>query len=619
MKNFTKHFFSLITLVFAALAINAQTVLWGGAGDPNGEFNGGLNDWTTVAVGDPDGIWVWEADGRADDGAYAGTTPINSPSVANGAAVFDSDFYDNAGTAGNFGNGVAPAPQWGELISPIIDLSSNTFISLKFNQYHRNFQSNCYVTYSNDGGTTWVDTIEVNEAIKINTATPANNVKTIPLPGGGGTNNFRFKFMFDANYYFWIIDDVSIIERPEFDLRLGDFFYSPASYAQPVTQIATDTMGFSVDVYNIGRSTQDDVFLKVEIAKGSTVVFTNEINIGSLVADSPDSTYSFDAADNFIPDQLTTGVYKLTYSVSSANTDFDPSNNAVSQDFRVTSDYYAKDDGDVASVGGLRPGGGGDYYIANLYRTSENWVDNYQATSAVFGCAFDTDDPATGKTVSLYLMSVNDDIDGGFNNFDGNEIEVPLHPDLELVGFGEYSFDASYQDYDDANVVLSDLNQGTPGVPLLPATRYILAIQYAGNASTTYQAFNTKIKYFQISTISISDQWYFGGFGEEEAAVLRMYLELYSTADEQALPDNALNFFPNPANSTLNVEIDLETPALANVTIADLNGRVIQIDEIENAFKQSKQYDVADLPNGTYIIRIATKEGTKTKKFVVQH
>ena len=29
-------------------------VLWGGPGDANGEFDGGLNDWTTVGIGDED-------------------------------------------------------------------------------------------------------------------------------------------------------------------------------------------------------------------------------------------------------------------------------------------------------------------------------------------------------------------------------------------------------------------------------------------------------------------------------------------------------------------------------------------------------------------------------------
>ncbi|MBK8563614.1 MAG: T9SS type A sorting domain-containing protein [Saprospiraceae bacterium] len=616
MNFFTKKVFGLLALMVVGTFTYGQTVLWGGPGDPNGEFSGSLNDWT-VASNDPDALWVWDADGAASLGAYAGTESIQSPSVTNGAAVFDSDFYDNAGIEGNFGMGVAAAPQLGELISPVIDLTGQSFISLKFNQYHRNFQSSCLVAWSNDGGTTWLDSVNVNETIATNAATPANSVKTIPLFGGGNTSQFRFKFIFDANYYFWVIDDVAIIERPEFDLRLGDFFFSPASYAQPVTQIKSDTMGFSVDVNNIGRSAQDDVALKIQILKGSTVVYTDEINIGTLVADSPDSTYSFD--ELFVPDMLTTGTYVLRYSISSPNTDFDNTNNTVQQNFRVTSNFYSKDDEDENFEGGLRPGGGGDYFIGNLYTTSQNWVENYQATVAEFGCAVNPDDPIENKAVNIYLLAVNDDVAANWDGFDDQETDVTSHPNLTLLGFGEHTFPATYQNYADVNVQLSDLNEGTPGVPLQSGTRYLLMLEYAGAANTIFHGFNTKINYFQISTVSVSDQWFLAGFGPGDAAILRMTISLYSSSDELALPDNSLTFYPNPANSELTVDLDLEEPTLANVTLADLNGRVIEIDEIENAYKQTRQYDVSNLPNGTYLVRVATKAGTKTKKFVVQH
>ncbi len=617
MKNFTKKLFGLSVLMAFTFLTNAQTVIWGGTGDPNGEFAGGLNDWTVAAIGDPDALWVWEADGRADLGAYSGTQAIQSPSVANGAVVFDSDFYDNAGMQGNFGNGVAPAPQLGELISPIIDLTGQPSVSLKFNQYYRNFQSSCLVAWSNDGGSTWVDTFDINSTVLINAGTVANDVKVIPLLGGGGTAQFQFKFIFDANYYFWVIDDVSIIERPEFDLSLGDFFFSPASYAQPLSQITNDTMGFSVDVNNYGRVPQDDVMLKVEVFRGTTVVYTDEINIGTILpTTSFDSTQTYFFDDMFTPDMLTVGTYNLRYSVSSANTDSNNSNNTVQQEFRATTNFFSKDDQDDNFVGAVRPSASGDYFVGNLYTTSQNWVDNFQATRAVFSCAVNQDDPIADKAVNVYLLSIHDDILPGLDNFDDQNGDVTSHPDLDLLGFGNHVF-VTYNNYDDVSVDLSDLDEGTLGIPLNPGTRYFLMAEYSGDASSIFHSFNTKIKYFQLSTLLVTDNWF--TFGPEDAAVMRMFISLYSTSDEVSLPDNSLTFYPNPASTNLNVDINLEEPSLANITIADLNGRVIEIDEVENAFKQNRQYDVSGLANGTYIVRIATKAGTKTKKFVVQH
>ena len=44
-------------------------------------------------------------------GAYAGTQdPIASPTAANGFMIFDSDYLDNDGVAGDFGSGNSPTP-----------------------------------------------------------------------------------------------------------------------------------------------------------------------------------------------------------------------------------------------------------------------------------------------------------------------------------------------------------------------------------------------------------------------------------------------------------------------------------------------------------------------------
>jgi len=217
-----------ILLLSIGLLLSASTtfaqdgeLVWGGPGNPNSEFDGGLNDWTTVGVTDDDAIWVWEEDGRADNGAYSNTTAINSPSAANGAMVFDSDFYDNAGVQGDFGLGVAPAPATGELISPIMDLSGVGAVSLKFNEYHRNFSSFNQVAYSMDGGVTWSDPIQTNSDVPTNEATSTSAVQIVSLFGATGTAEFRVKFIMDGNYYFWIVDDVQILTRARNDMQVN--------------------------------------------------------------------------------------------------------------------------------------------------------------------------------------------------------------------------------------------------------------------------------------------------------------------------------------------------------------------------------------------------------------
>lgn len=191
-----------------------KSTIWGGE-TTEGDFNGGMNGWSVNAISDPDALWVWEPDSKADLGAFSknsGDLGILSPSVADGAMVFDSDFYDNNGNQNNPGGGIAPAPQTSELISPIIDISGITFQPVvQFHQYFRQYQSTTSLFFSTDGGATWSAPVNLNTDIDVNKATARFDVKSIPVVGFLPTNEFRIKFRINGNYYFWIIDDVRIL------------------------------------------------------------------------------------------------------------------------------------------------------------------------------------------------------------------------------------------------------------------------------------------------------------------------------------------------------------------------------------------------------------------------
>ncbi len=614
MKISTKVIFPILIFLFVGSMAFSQ-VLWGGAGDPNGEFADGLNDWTVNAVSAPGALWEWQADADASEGAFASDAPIASPSAANGAAVFDSDFYDNGGDPDNLGGGPVPAPHTSELVSPVIDLTGQDFISLDFYQYYRKFQSDTYIIWSNDGGANWTDTLLLNEEILTNAA-GINGHKTLHLLGAGGTSQFRFKFLFEGEYYFWIIDDVSVIVRPDYELILGEFFYPASSYEQPRSQITTDTMGFFVAVSNYGKLPATDVTVKAEVLRGSTVLFTSEFVVDELAPGTIDSF--IELPDVFPPGDLNTGNYSIRYTATNPLGDYDATNNTKSAPFRVsTANRFSKEDNDenfeIAWILGE------DHAVGNLYRTSTDWVDQFVMNKATTSVAWPDDAPVEGKSMNFYLMRLVDDFDL-WDNADIENTDVQNHPRLEIRGFGAHTYTASTQEYGLVDVNLEDIEFNTPGVLLAPGEQYLLFANYTGEANNIYQVYNQKIQYLNvISTVVVSDQWYTGGISDVDAAVLRMEIDLYSTTDEKPLPDNALAFYPNPASDILNVELSLEQPTLANVTIADIDGSVIQIDEIKNAFQDKRQYDVSSLASGTYIVRVATKEGTKTKKFVVQH
>lgn len=96
-----------------------------------------------------------------------------------------------------------------------------------------------------------------------------------------------------------------------------------------------------------------------------------------------------------------------------------------------------------------------------------------------------------------------------------------------------------------------------------------------------------------------------------------MYLELSTATDDLPLPESAMKLFPNPVSDVLNLEVSFEETTNATITIADISGRVINIDNRQGLTKEVLTYQLPQLAAGTYLARIATEKGTRTMKFVV--
>lgn len=613
----------LLLTFMVGSSLNAQTPFW------TQDFNGGLPaTWKAIMAagnGNPTSNWVHTTTGPA--GGFS-TGPLMSTTAANGWMLFDSDLN----CSGN---------QDVRLQSPKLDLTGRDVVILEFETHYRRFNDVTSIRVSSDS-INWVD-IPVfsgytNNQFADGTTVPGDAINpfkaTVDLTAQAANKPqfwFAFRFLADPTTvtggtdvgcgYSWQIDDVALYDidnTPSINIAIGDFFFPPASYAQPVSQIKTDTMGFFADLSNLGAATVTNVVLKAEVRQGTNAIWTDTLLIPAIDTSVMDSTFSL--PNVFVPNNLAiANNYSIRYSVYSLDgPDADMSNNTKQEAFVVTDFLYSKEAGATTAY---RPGGDPtDWAIANVYQTSKNWVDQYKATKATFRVIKNTaDGPLAGNAVAIGLVKVDDSlVDAGWNGFD-DAGPYTNNPTLIIKSINLYDFTSTATDAT-VSVDLVDFDLETPGVPLEEGSRYMLVAEYQGAGNNLiFHAFSENISYFQISTAVYNDQWFLGGFGPEPAAVLRMEIDLYSTSDEVSLPDNSLKFYPNPANNFLNVDIDLEQPTLANITLADLNGRVISIDEVENAYKQSRQYDVSGLPNGMYIVRIATKAGTKTKKFVVQH
>ncbi|HMQ50073.1 MAG TPA: T9SS type A sorting domain-containing protein [Saprospiraceae bacterium] len=581
------------------------------------QFDGGIPETWEIGAGEPEGaIWQWSADGQADvaevagelvEALYWGGDPIESPSVANGVAMYNSDVYDSGGTT--VGGGPFPGTTVGTLTSPSIDCSEHPIVYLKFNQYARS-NANAVATLvevSSDGGQSWTD-YPINRRVVENNSTNPNDVEIIDISEVAANEaDVKIRFTWDGRYYYWLIDDVQLITPPQKEWVLGDIFYPPASFAQPVSQVATDSFGFSADVTNLGDQPISNLVLKISILNSSnTAIYVDSIVVETFPALTKDSTLQI---EKLYAPELNTGDYALRYDVYSLDdADFNPTDNARREAFRVTSNLFAKeDDLDIA----FRPSVGGDYQVGNMYLMSPNAGNNFTASTITFAAAKNSSDgPLAGSEVTFLMYKVKDNIPANFAGF-----ETSSNESLDLVGFGSYAFVNGDENFELLNTELVNLD-GNP-IALEAGARYFLVASYVDQDNVIFHAFDDDVDYFQISTVVFADEWSLGGFGPENSAVLRMRINMAPVTTQDILEASSLQLFPNPVTDRLSAEVVLDQPETVLLILADMNGQVLEVREREKVQRDRFEFSMDHYPAGNYLLRLSTPQGVATKPFTL--
>jgi hypothetical protein len=609
-------FFALSFFFLGTLHAQLPTPFW------TEDFTDGIpSGWTTADASNQNVLWTWCANpflGDDDPGcsqpwddALNGQVPFNATTANTGFVVVDSD--DPGGLSSDHISQLTTAP---------INCAGKNQVYLTFQThigvYELDAEGNAIVRVSTDGvnwtpytvfpGLTTTERWSENPTIPILdiTATAANQASV------------WIQWQWTGNYeYMWSVDDIEVYDQdptPQNDVAISAFFYPAASFSTPASQIESNVFEFEVNLSNNGLNAQTNLVLSTYVKEdGGATLHTQTINIPSLAAGVKDSAFLFPLT--FTPD-LGPGLYNVGYTLTSDSTDQRPIDNARESNFVVSNNVFAKEDGPEQ---GYRPSAGGDYAVANYYQMNGGNFDVYKAYQAEFAFSVDSADSDiiinADVEATVYLFRVNDDVAADFSDFDGSSL---FSSSLEWLGLASYEAPDSLEDNVLQQVAILDNNTSLPGVILEPGARYLLALEYANASALVYQAFNDDVYYYFPSTFIFNTTWNTDGFGGDVNALLRMYIGLLSTTDEQALPDNTLSVFPNPVVETLQLAVEFAEPTDATITIADINGRVITFEDRYGLTSETLQYRLPQLASGTYLARIATAKGTLTKKFVVQ-
>lgn len=401
------------------------------------------------------------------------------------------------------------------------------------------------------------------------------------------------------------------------NVYMNSTFYPAQNVQTPVSQIATDTMGFSANLTNVRGTDLTNVVVTASVENvAGNVLYTTSLTIPLLTGDVSDSLFQLPGL--FVP-ELPVGDYRFHYKTESdpaGDIDF---NHDVRNVFKVTERLFAKDDNTITI--GLQPGSlpEAGWAVGNLYIMSTGALDDYQVRTVEFSHAVNANTvPINEVGTDMFLFRVNDDVAADWSLFEGTDF---LSPSLQWVGTGSYDAPANATNYQIQQVEMLDLNTALPGVPVESGANYILAAFYPDSSKVAFNAFDQDLETAGpngINTVTYSTQWFLGGFSSGCCALLRMYIDLVTTTDEKPLPDSYMKVFPNPVKDVLNLGLNLEKPTDITVTIAEISGRTIRIEDKQGMTNETLTYQLPQLASGTYLARLATKEGTLTKKFVVQ-
>ncbi len=600
------------------------------SGIPTGWVNAGYDAFGNVL---DSALWEYRGTSTSPDntfgsrGAYASGDPIVSKTPGNGFVIFDSDYLDNNGVAGNFGLGKAPAPHVGTLTTPVINLTGKTNLELRFNVYHRYFEGRAVVAFSKDGGLTWPDTLAVAPTLAVNSATPNNavvgmNISTIL----GNQSNCKVRFVFDGTYddpgasgsgqgyYFWMLDDIEINELPRNELIFTDWngapaedmIFGPASGSSKMGILAknqstdqTRTMEFDANAYNYGYGTQNNVKLSVDILDDNNTLISTYSSTGSVTL-NPGDTANYNTLNTYGNPYKPTAIgnYKAIYKVSSDST------TVVSDTIRF-------------------------YVTETLMSLDFNTFSNRLGTANL-----GDDGSAIASRLDFITMARMNGVQIGLSNTTvaGGIVEVEVYDTTGFdytAGFPSSNLIGASSPY---TITQADITAGYFDVPVSDGTNayvdltmpsYFVSVKMYSNtgANPVYlrnDASITQVAGGKIMYNTTDARWYSGYSNSKtlNSPHIRAILSTTIGVDEAALRAN-LSVGPNPADDFVNVTFN-NVEGNYTLTMMDVTGRVVSNETINVLGQTQHTVDVSGLSAGVYMLNVNNGAASATYKISVQ-
>lgn len=562
------------------------------------------------------GDWIWSTESTQGQwGANAGL--IESPSVDNGFMLIDADWFNTYPNNGVEDGAVGENAVNSSFTIGPIDLSSSetNALVLQFYSYYRiccfaagNGANDMSIYISTDNGVTFED-LNYIEGDIYETNVGTQTLSQIPLGAySPNVENVYFKFEWIGTHYFWMIDDMSIIQQPAYDLKMLSAWLTmedPANieyYAIPESQMPSEML-FGAEVYNYGYNDEIDVVLSGAIdgtaLSSSTTYELVEADSTKLI-----ETEFFDISS------LSAGTYSFTNTVESNGDDALTNDNSLSREFMITENEY-KLDGLYDTFD----------YLGTGWPFGEDNADGVR-----FANYFDIKETATlsSARIGLYLNSFDTSL-GSFETTSGGEVIFYLcdttgilDPAVESLDMdlGGVLWESDYIMIQEWMVDEGFVSVEIPEIELNPNAYFLVAELYSNglnNDIIIYDDTSVPQPWYASMYWSPGDEtWYSNG----NALAIHMGINGLNYAninEENKL--NGIELYPNPTNDLINISSNELLNGKTIISVYNILGEIIKTWDFNN-FGINKTISIDNLDTGNYILEISNNEKLYHEKIV---
>lgn len=388
-------------------------------------------------------------------------------------------------------------------------------------------------------------------------------------------------------------------------VAMAKSFATPAQFAQTNTDFYVPIGAW---VNNYGFENQSGVTLNATISVNGDELY-NETSDAEVI---PSGDSILVSLPDFAPSNYPIGLYTLTYTISSGNTDEFPNDNSRVVNFWINSEgKYSKtridaSTGDPVAGGGLRPSDSPEYMWCTMLRSENASAMKIDAVS--FSTITNNDLDLTGQAVFVEVYEWNDP-------FDETTTQLTFN-DLTQIGETFYDYTENLQ----SEFVTAQLDQpvmlDNNIKYLVCATIFVndmfLRVDGGIDYGLTYDAYPLEV-FFPVKS---GTTWYAGGFGSDNAPAIITHLSS-ATGIAEDVANNAPKAFPNPTTDYITIPFGQSVQGNVMLNVFDMTGREVMSQNISNTSGGQLRVDASSLNNGTHVFRLVFADQSSTSFRVV--